>query len=94
VIAAIIAGNRRENRLIRLKEFWNRITERKVWNYTPDGDVLSRHANLASAWMSTLFGVPGFFSPRQVNAWLATRPVQRITTLRVEPLKETLFRAG
>ena len=90
--AAIIAGNRRENRLIRLKEFWNRITERKVWNYTPDGDVFRVMRNSASAWMSTLFGVPGFFSPRQVNAWLAPAGAKDATSFySVEPLKETLL---
>ena len=90
--AAIIAGNRRENRLIRLKEFWDRITERKVWNYTPDGDVFRVMRNSASAWMSTLFGVPGFFSPRQVNAWLAPAGAKDATSFySVEPLKETLL---
>ena len=36
---AIIAGNRPERRLERLRTFWERITERKIWSYTPDGDV-------------------------------------------------------
>src|SRR5262245_17327850 len=37
--AAIIAGNPPERRLERLRAFWERITERKIWNYTPDGDI-------------------------------------------------------
>ena len=36
---AIIAGNSKQWRLKRLRTFWERITERKIWNYTPDGDV-------------------------------------------------------
>jgi len=37
--AAIIAGNPPERRLERLRAFWERITERKIWHYTPDGDL-------------------------------------------------------
>src|ERR1700692_2631242 len=37
--AALIAGNPPERRLERLVAFWERITERKVWLHTPDGDV-------------------------------------------------------
>ena len=40
VNSAIIAGNPRERRLERLKEFWNRITSRKVWAFTGDGAPL------------------------------------------------------
>jgi NTE family protein len=32
--AAIVAGNKREDRLPRLREFWERITSRKVWYHT------------------------------------------------------------
>src|SRR5262245_55485578 len=40
--AAIISGNRPERRLERLRAFWDRITERKVWLFTPDGDIYRR----------------------------------------------------
>ena len=43
--AAIIAGNARERRLERLREFWERITERKIWPYTPDGDIYRKARN-------------------------------------------------
>src|ERR1700748_3489232 len=36
---AIIAGNPPEKRLERLRTFWERITDRKIWHYTPDGDI-------------------------------------------------------
>src|SRR5437879_7351505 len=42
---AIIAGNPPALRLQRLRTFWERITERKIWNYTPDGDVFRRTRN-------------------------------------------------
>ena len=50
--SAIIAGNSRKRRLERLREFWQRITERKVWHYTPDGDIFRQARNAASAWMT------------------------------------------
>ena len=47
--AAIIAGNSRATRLGKLREFWERITDRKVWHYTPDGDVYRQMRNVASS---------------------------------------------
>ena len=44
--ASIIAGNPREKRLERLRAFWNKITDRRVWAFTPDGDVFRRARNL------------------------------------------------
>jgi NTE family protein len=37
--SAIIAGNPPEARLEKLRIFWERVTARKVWHYTPDGDI-------------------------------------------------------
>src|SRR5271166_3116065 len=37
--SAIIAGNSRRRRLDRLRTFWQLITDRKIWSYTPDGDA-------------------------------------------------------
>src|ERR1700709_1568608 len=37
--SAIIAGNPPDRRLERLHTFWDRITDRKIWHYTPDGDL-------------------------------------------------------
>jgi NTE family protein len=55
---AIIAGNPPALRLQRLRTFWERITERKIWNYTPDGDVFRRTRNAASSWLTILHGQP------------------------------------
>src|SRR5262245_32553491 len=35
--ASLIAGNPPRRRLDHLRAFWERITERKIWSYTPDG---------------------------------------------------------
>ena len=52
--SAIIAGNSKQWRLKRLRTFWERITERKIWNYTPDGDVFRKARNAASSWMTLI----------------------------------------
>jgi NTE family protein len=90
--AAIIAGNRRENRLPRLREFWERITSRKVWHYTPDGDIFRQMRNAVSAQMTMLAGQPGFFKPHDINAWMSPAGARTATSLYDNsPLRETLL---
>src|SRR5258707_6563801 len=62
--AAIIAGNPREKRVDRLKEFWGMVSGPVPW--TPiASDNRSRSAfNETSAALIATFGVPGFFTPR------------------------------
>src|SRR3974377_1370131 len=40
--SAIIAGNPPGRRLKALRTFWELITERKIWAFTPDGDVFRK----------------------------------------------------
>jgi NTE family protein len=68
--AAIIAGNPREQRLEKLRTFWEKITDRHVWAFTPDGDIYRRARNATSAMMTMTLGQPGFFKPHDVNPWL------------------------
>src|SRR6201991_147207 len=65
--SAIIAGNPSERRLERLHTFWDRITDRKIWHYTPDGDIYRKARNMASSFMTTVLGQPGFFKTHDVN---------------------------
>ena len=81
--SAIIAGNPPERRLERLHIFWDRITSRKIWHYTPDGDIFRKARNLASSFMTTTLGQPGFFKPHRPirgSARPAPRPRPAITT--------------
>jgi NTE family protein len=90
---AIIAGNKPENRLARLKDFWETVTARRVWAFTPDGDDLRKLRNSWSAQLTTSLGQPGFFTPRKVNAWLAPRGAKDATSFYdTSPLRETLLR--
>ncbi len=75
--SAIIAGNPPERRLERLQTFWDRITSRKVWHYTPDGDVFRKARNFASSYLTTTLGQPGFFKPHDVNPWFSLWPEQK-----------------
>src|SRR5215813_7501093 len=61
---AIIAGNPPEKRLDRLRTFWERITDRKIWHYTPDGDIYRKVRNSISSALTIAQGQPGFFEPR------------------------------
>jgi NTE family protein len=90
--AAIIAGNPPERRLERLTTFWQRITERKVWLHTPDGDVYRQARNLTSSMMTALLGQPGFFKPNHVNPWFAAAGAKAATSYYDNgPLRETLL---
>jgi NTE family protein len=90
--SAIIAGNPPRKRLARLQEFWQRITDRKIWHYTPDGDVFRKARNATSNWMTVVQGQPGFFTPRNPNPWLSLTGAQTATSYYdTAPLKETLL---
>jgi NTE family protein len=69
--SAIIAGNRPEDRLAKLRQFWETISGRKIWAYTPDGDFFRLLRNSTSALMTMTTGQPGFFEPRPMTPWLS-----------------------
>jgi NTE family protein len=62
--AAIIAGNPREKRVGRLKEFWEMVSAPVPWNPVTFGDRGRSLFNETSAALIATFGVPGFFTPR------------------------------
>lgn len=64
---AIMAGNRPEDRLVRLREFWDGATYRDRWppiGLSPSvGDSFSKLEMM-------VYGIPGFFKP-QGSAWIS-----------------------
>jgi len=89
--AAIIAGNPPNRRLRQLRTFWEQITERKIWPFTPDGDVFRKARNATSCWLTMMNGQPGFFAPRFPNPWLSLTGAQSATSYYDSaPLQETL----
>ena len=90
--SAIIAGNPPELRLERLRAFWDRITDRKVWHFTPDGDVYRKARNMTSSFMTTALGQPGFFKPHDTSPWFSPAGARTATSYYdTAPLKETLL---
>lgn len=91
VNAAIIAGNPPEQRLEKLRIFWDRITDQKVWGFTPDGDLFRLARNTNSAMLTYLFGQPGFFRPQFPGPYLSPAGSRTATSFYdTEPLRDTL----
>jgi NTE family protein len=90
--AAIIAGNPPHTRLDKLRTFWERITDRRVWLYTPDGDIYRQARNATSSWMTIMQGQPGFFEPRLPGPWFTATGAHDATSYYDSgPLRETLL---
>jgi NTE family protein len=91
--AAIIAGNAREKRLARLKEFWEMVSAPVSWNPLISGDGARAYFNGTSAALIATFGVPGFFTPRFPPApfWPQGSP-QSQSYYDTAPLRATLER--
>jgi NTE family protein len=93
VNAAIIAGNEQEQRVDRLKEFWEMVSKPVPWNPILKGDRSRTVFNETSAALIATFGVPGFFTPRIPPAplWPQGSP-QAQSYYDTAPLKKTLER--
>ncbi|MBV9654827.1 MAG: patatin-like phospholipase family protein [Acetobacteraceae bacterium] len=93
VNAAIIAGNPPERRIERLREFWDMVTSRQIWLWSPDGDDPRKLRNAWSAWLTMSLGTPGFFTPHHPNPLLSLRGASTATSFYDNhPLRETLHR--
>ena len=91
--AAIIAGNAREKRVDRLKEFWEMVSGPVPWNPVTKSDRARSLFNETSAALIATFGVPGFFTPRFPPAaiWPQGSP-QSQSYYDTAPLRATLER--
>jgi NTE family protein len=69
VNAAIIAGNAGENRVARLREFWEGITAPSAFWPVPDGAITNQYQR-SSSFSAMMFGQPGFFAPQLPTRWL------------------------
>ena len=88
--AAIIVGNAPENRLNRLRSFWEGITAHTSrWPSAPGGS-LAVWQQKASTLTALIFGQPGFFAPRTLQDWLS--PGKLVSYYDTSALKGTLER--
>jgi NTE family protein len=70
--ASIIAGNKPQDRLTRLNEFWNRMERPSAWPFVPAWTGIS---DTWSYWSTLAGGIPGFFEPHLPAFWGAHIPL-------------------
>src|SRR5262245_39455112 len=89
VNSAIIAGNPPEQRIERLREFWECVSSRLLaWPLSNDDN--SRR--IFNATLSAVAGVPGFFQPRIPPAVFQPQSTpEAISVYDTNPLRETLL---
>ncbi|MBX3539322.1 MAG: patatin-like phospholipase family protein [Chelatococcus sp.] len=75
--SAIIAGNAPNERVGKLRQFWEEITARPYWDFltpvaqkTVRGDAARGAFNQYSALYALSGGAPGFFTPRYPPPWM------------------------
>jgi len=76
--SAIIAGNTPETRVVKLRQFWEKITSNPIWNSLGgfdlppmfNGDLTHTILNRISAGLALASGTHGFFEPRFPSPWL------------------------
>src|SRR5262245_57339133 len=88
---AIIAGNEPDNRIARLREFWDSVTRKgpldQFWPTAMFGNSLANLSTIMS-------GIPGFFAPNPHAFWGPAVPlgIDKASFYTTDPLKETLGR--
>jgi NTE family protein len=89
---AIIAGNKPENRIKKLKEFWQTITTPvpEFFPYSKNENTQIMESIYSSEW-SLMFGVNGFFKPRQPPPFISLdNSIERLSYYDTEELEKTL----
>jgi len=87
--ASIIAGNKPEDRLVRLQEFWRRVERSTFWGAFPAWTGVS---DALSSWTTLATGIPGFFETN-MRAFLGAHVplgADRAGYYSTEPLRQTL----
>jgi len=71
--AAIIAGNLPENRVSRLRDFWEQVTSPTAWWPADLTETFAAWQQRLSAHSALAFGQPGFFVPRAALDWFSIK---------------------
>jgi NTE family protein len=88
---AIIAGNPPEDRVIRLKQFWEKVSSGLQGTIPAFEDYLRPFFNETSANLAASFGVPGFFTPRFPSPYFQHKGTpEAISLYDTSPLAATL----
>jgi NTE family protein len=89
--AAIIAGSKPQHRVAKLHAFWNKLSSGLQGVSAMPGSHSRSMFNEVSSWTATMFGIPGFFSPRAIApalSWL--NPDSSLSFYDTAPLRQTL----
>jgi len=94
---AIIAGNARENRVTRLREFWELVSDSPgavpgPWTGVPMVDATRKWVNQLAAARAFALGVDGFFTPRLPPPYLFWNGGGATSYYDTAPLRATLER--
>lgn len=89
--AALIAGNPKERRVARLREFWNRMSSGLLWP-APDKLPWRTGFNWFSSRLSVMNGIEGFYQPRPPLEFVGM-PGQptALSFYDTKPLRQTLL---
>ena len=104
VNAAIIAGNRPEDRIARLHQFWSKVSSNLQGPQALLGTDGRTAYNETSAFLATMTGIPGFFTPKLpivyaapwlsqfIPPWLLpVSPTDALSYYDTSPLRATLL---
>ena len=88
--ASLIAGNRPENRLRKLREFWKRMEQKPIWAFP---GVWPGLLEQMSYWSAISNGIPGFFRPNALAHAGADYPLgpEKAGYYSTDPLEKTLL---
>ena len=90
VNGAIIAGNPPEERVAKLRRFWEKVSSGSTSVSVPDVGNLREAAHVASAAYAAAFGVPGFFRPRTAQLVPGNGKDRQASWYDTSPLRQTL----
>jgi len=88
--ASLIAGNRRDDRIPKLWEFWRRVESHPGWNFSGFSTGFS---DALSNWSILVGGIPGFFKPNLLAHWGIDLPMgsDQAGYYSTMPLQKTLL---
>ncbi len=90
--AAIIAGNAPEDRVRKLRAFWDGVSHELLYRLDVGNGFARRAFNETSAAWAATFGIPGFFTPRlptPLPEW--PNELDRLSFYDTTPLRQTLL---
>lgn len=89
--AAIIAGNRPEQRLEKLSDFWKGISRPDGWQLSMLDEQSRKRTNQWHSFEAMVFGQPGFFYPRPISPWFSPAgSPEALSFFDTEPLRKSL----